>query len=90
MAVLVFMGLTRGSRGESLMEHAPVFNKSMREWGQRHLSFNNDWVSRFKGRSRSPKSKPKPAKPAPDNAFRKGEHLDAHLQNRLMKFSCVY
>lgn len=54
MAVLVFMGLTRGSRGEPLMEHAPViFNKSMREWSRRHLSFSGDWVSRLTNKSRS-------------------------------------
>ncbi|KAF5382602.1 hypothetical protein D9615_002748 [Tricholomella constricta] len=49
LAVLVFMGLTRGSRGDD----QPVrFNKSMREWGKRHLSFSGDWTTRFRGRSR--------------------------------------
>ncbi|KAI3621196.1 sad1-unc-like c-terminal [Moniliophthora roreri] len=58
LTVLVFMALTRGSRGESVLEHGPVqFNRSMREWSRRHLSFSGDWVSRFtssKSRSRSP------------------------------------
>jgi hypothetical protein len=48
------MGLTRGSRGESFMEHAPgQFNRSMREWSKRHLSFSGDWTSRFRSKSRS-------------------------------------
>ncbi|KAK0201509.1 UNC-like C-terminal-domain-containing protein [Desarmillaria ectypa] len=48
LAVLVFMGLTRGSRSE---EHGPLmFRRSMREWGRRHLSFSGDW---FINRSRS-------------------------------------
>lgn len=55
LAVLVFIGLTRGSRGESFMYHGPVkFNKSVREWGKRHLSFSADWRNRFKSKSRSP------------------------------------
>ncbi|KAF5380640.1 hypothetical protein D9757_007002 [Collybiopsis confluens] len=63
LAVIVFMGLTRGSRAESLVEHGHLrFNRSMREWSRRHLSFSGDWVSRFKmnpsrSRSQSP-SKP--------------------------------
>ncbi|KAK0460009.1 UNC-like C-terminal-domain-containing protein [Desarmillaria tabescens] len=48
LAVLIFMGLTRGSRSE---EHGPLmFRRSMREWGRRHLSFSGDW---FTNRSRS-------------------------------------
>ncbi|KIY72593.1 hypothetical protein CYLTODRAFT_388407 [Cylindrobasidium torrendii FP15055 ss-10] len=35
LTVLVFMGLTRGSRQE--------VRKGMREWGRRHLSFSGDW-----------------------------------------------
>jgi hypothetical protein len=51
LVVLVFMALTRGSRGdESLMEHAPWL---MRHWGRRHLSFSGDWMSKLTGRSRS-------------------------------------
>ncbi|KAJ7599883.1 UNC-like C-terminal-domain-containing protein [Mycena floridula] len=54
MAVLVFMGLTRGSRGEPLMEHGPVmFNKSMKDWSRRHLNFSGNWVRRFTSQSRS-------------------------------------
>ncbi|KAK0449470.1 UNC-like C-terminal-domain-containing protein [Armillaria borealis] len=51
LAVLVFMGLTRGSRSESVADHGPLmFRRSMREWGRRHLSFSGDW---FINRSRS-------------------------------------
>ncbi|KAK0222162.1 UNC-like C-terminal-domain-containing protein [Armillaria fumosa] len=51
LAVLIFMGLTRGSRSESMAEHGPlVFRRSMREWGRRHLSFSGDW---FMNRSSS-------------------------------------
>ncbi|KAG7444169.1 uncharacterized protein BT62DRAFT_1077975 [Guyanagaster necrorhizus] len=47
LAVLVFMGLTRGSRSESIAEHGPLmFRRSMREWGRRHLSFSGDWFIR--------------------------------------------
>ncbi|KAF8158431.1 UNC-like C-terminal-domain-containing protein [Crassisporium funariophilum] len=52
LAVLVFVGLTRGSRAETLIEHGPVrFNKSMREWGKRHFSLSSDWTNRFTGRN---------------------------------------
>ncbi|KIK69863.1 hypothetical protein GYMLUDRAFT_90851 [Collybiopsis luxurians FD-317 M1] len=54
LAVIIFMGLTRGSRGESLVEHGHLrLNRSMREWSRRHLSFSGDWVSRFTANSRS-------------------------------------
>ena len=63
LAVLVFVGLTRGSRGESFMEHAPgQFNRSMREWSKRHLSFSGDWTNRFKSKSRSRSVTRSPAK----------------------------
>lgn len=70
LAVIVFMGLTRGSRGESF-EHGPLrFNRSsMREWSRRHLSFSGDWVNRFtsnSSRSRS-RSLPRTAKPPKQN-----------------------
>jgi hypothetical protein len=52
------MGLTRGSRGEALLSLdrgiQPALNKSMREWGRRNLSFNGDWVSRFRSQSPPP------------------------------------
>ena len=48
MIVLIFMGLTRGSR----TEHVPGSN-SVREWGRRHLSLSGDWRSRFTSRGRS-------------------------------------
>ncbi|KAJ7632994.1 UNC-like C-terminal-domain-containing protein [Roridomyces roridus] len=56
LAVLVFMALTRGSRGEVAMV------PSMRAWGRRHLSISGewDWVGRLKSRSRSRTPMPKP------------------------------
>jgi hypothetical protein len=50
------MGLTRGSRGETLLEHASSsvrLHKSMREWGRRNLSLSKEWVGRFRSRSPS-------------------------------------
>ena len=57
LAVLVFMGLTRGSRGEALLDHGQTtvnINKSVREWSRRHLSFSGDWANRFRSRSPTP------------------------------------
>lgn len=57
LAVLVFMGLTRGSRGETWLEHGDAtvkLNKSMKEWSRRHLSFSGDWANRFRSRSPTP------------------------------------
>ncbi|KAF8895228.1 UNC-like C-terminal-domain-containing protein [Infundibulicybe gibba] len=53
VTVLVFMGLTRGSRGESIQHVPRRLNSSVREW-KRHLSV--DWTNRFrrKSGSRSP------------------------------------
>lgn len=48
LAVLVFMGLTRGSRGESIVITG---QNSMREWGKRNLSLSGDWTTRFRGKS---------------------------------------
>ncbi|KAG6909287.1 hypothetical protein DXG01_001231 [Tephrocybe rancida] len=51
-AVLVFMGLTRGSRGDAPSVVGGRARKlSMREWGRRHLSLSGDW-SRFGSRGR--------------------------------------
>ncbi|KAF7365626.1 V-type proton ATPase proteolipid subunit [Mycena venus] len=72
LAVLVFMTLTRGSRGEAVM--APSVSRSaLRAWGRRNLSLKSlslsrsgggsgdwDWVARLRSRSRSPKPAPKP------------------------------
>ncbi|TFY58938.1 hypothetical protein EVG20_g7971 [Dentipellis fragilis] len=52
LAVLVFLGLTRGSRSE-LLEARRGGATMMREWGRRNLSLSGDWVNRFRGRSRS-------------------------------------
>lgn len=63
LAVLVFMGLTRGSRGESIVITG---QNSMREWGRRHLSLSGDWTTRFRRRSSvsRPSARPRPpAKP---------------------------
>ncbi|KAJ7119837.1 UNC-like C-terminal-domain-containing protein [Mycena epipterygia] len=75
LAVLVFMSLTRGSRGEAVM--VPSVNRSaLRAWGRRHLSLKNlsgsgdwDWVGRLKSRSRSRSHSPKPAVPKPTDAL---------------------
>lgn len=90
LAVLIFMGLTRGSRGEPpFMEAAAParINKSMREWGRRHLSFSGDWTNRFKrknrgvdaSRSRSPsrlvRPHPQTAKSHPPASLKLGDHV---------------
>ncbi|KAJ7726532.1 UNC-like C-terminal-domain-containing protein [Mycena metata] len=70
LAVLVFMTLTRGSRGEPVMVPS-VSRSALRAWGRRHLSLKSlsgrsgsgddwDWVGRLKSRSRS-RSPSKPA-----------------------------
>ncbi|KAH9947467.1 UNC-like C-terminal-domain-containing protein [Amylocystis lapponica] len=68
LAVLVFMTLTRGSRGEHF-HGIPGLSQStsMRDWGRRTLSFSGDWVNRF--RSRSPT--PQPAARSVDRAVNK-------------------
>jgi len=71
LAVLVFMTLTRGSRGE----HASVHRVSgsgrpmgMREWGRRTLSISGDWVSRFRSPSPTPKPVTRPESRQSDKA----------------------
>ncbi|KAG7086303.1 hypothetical protein E1B28_002267 [Marasmius oreades] len=60
LTVLIFMALTRGSRGEIMpaLKYRPrSFSRSVREWSRRHLSLSvsGDWVSRLtSSRSRSP------------------------------------
>ncbi|KAJ7162915.1 UNC-like C-terminal-domain-containing protein [Mycena filopes] len=73
LAVLVFMTLTRGSRGEPVMVPS-VSRSALRAWGRRHLSLKSlsgrsgsgsgdwDWVGRLKSRSRS-RSPTKPVVP---------------------------
>jgi hypothetical protein len=65
LASLLFMGLTRGSRGETFMAHAPssVFRKSVRDWSRRNLNFSGDWVGRFRSQSRSPNPTPREGSP---------------------------
>lgn len=50
LAVLVFLGLTRGSRTE--IEHGPArFNStSAKDWGRRPFNLSSDWTHRFKGK----------------------------------------
>lgn len=50
LAVLVFLGLTRGSRGEAIVVSGS--NGTVREWSRRNLSLSGDW-GRFVGRSTS-------------------------------------
>ncbi|KAF7967756.1 hypothetical protein HWV62_11325 [Athelia sp. TMB] len=62
LAVLLFVGLTRGSRGEAILDQsrgATRINKTVREWGRRHLSFNGDWKSRLKSQSPAPQQTPR-------------------------------
>jgi hypothetical protein len=58
LTVLVFMALTRGSRGGALISmnrgFGPVLHKSMRDWGRRTLSLSGDWVTRSTRRTRDP------------------------------------
>ncbi|KAF8194198.1 hypothetical protein BJ912DRAFT_959739 [Pholiota molesta] len=52
LAVLVFMGLTRGSRAEALIDHGSSrLNRSVREWGGRHFRLSGSWAGRFKGKN---------------------------------------
>ncbi|KAF9478205.1 hypothetical protein BDN70DRAFT_880260 [Pholiota conissans] len=52
LAVLVFMGLTRGSRAEAMIDHSSSrLNKSVREWSERHLRLSGNWTGRFKGKN---------------------------------------
>ncbi|CAL1713663.1 unnamed protein product [Somion occarium] len=69
LTVLVFMTLTRGSRGEVVHAAPRARTSSMREWGKRTLSFSGDWMTKF----RSPKR--------PSEAT----HLDAVAQANLDK-----
>ncbi|KAJ7505863.1 hypothetical protein B0H11DRAFT_1976462 [Mycena galericulata] len=72
LAVLVFMTLTRGSRGEAavVMPSASMMSRAaLRAWGRRNLSLRSlggsgdwDWVGRLKSQSRSRSQSPKPAK----------------------------
>ncbi|KAI0671164.1 UNC-like C-terminal-domain-containing protein [Trametes maxima] len=50
LTVLVFMALTRGSRGEVVY---PA-RRSVREWGRRTLSLSGGWVDRLRARSATP------------------------------------
>ncbi|KAH9850174.1 UNC-like C-terminal-domain-containing protein [Lenzites betulinus] len=52
LTVLVFMALTRGSRGEVV--YTKRGGSTMREWGRRTLSISGDWVNRLRTRSATP------------------------------------
>ncbi|KAI0365330.1 hypothetical protein BV20DRAFT_973345 [Pilatotrama ljubarskyi] len=80
LTVLVFMALTRGSRGEIVH---PV-RSSMREWGRRTLSFSGDWVNRLRTRSSTP-PRPAPQKPGENEiAF---PTLDTQLADQVSRSS---
>ncbi|KJA23302.1 hypothetical protein HYPSUDRAFT_40134 [Hypholoma sublateritium FD-334 SS-4] len=54
LAVLVFMGLTRGSRAGDILDHSSSrLNRSVRQWGQRHFKLSNSWADRFKAKNLS-------------------------------------
>ncbi|KAG6829793.1 hypothetical protein H0H92_003448 [Tricholoma furcatifolium] len=48
LVVLVFMGLTRGSRGDVVVSRGR--KESVREWGRKHLSFSGEWRFGTRGR----------------------------------------
>ncbi|KAI8986140.1 UNC-like C-terminal-domain-containing protein [Trametes punicea] len=76
LTVLVFMALTRGSRGEVVH---PA-RGSMREWGRRTLSFSGDWVNRLRTRSSTP---PRPANQKPGENEVAFPKLDAKVAEQL-------
>ncbi|KAF9568746.1 hypothetical protein CPC08DRAFT_601232, partial [Agrocybe pediades] len=52
LAVLIFLGLTRGSRAEAvIVTRSNGFNQSVREWGKRHFKLSGDWANRLKGKT---------------------------------------
>lgn len=59
LIVLVFMALTRGSRGETVAPtKIALRHDSLKEWGRRHLSSLSsvDWAAKLRNRSRTPRS----------------------------------
>jgi len=54
LAVLVFLGLTRGSRVDNLAVPHPLKGSSFAQWGRRHLTLSGDW------------RKPIPSEPSPE------------------------
>ena len=54
LTVLVFMALTRGSRGEYAHPPGARTAGSMREWGRRTLSLSGELVNRLRTRSSTP------------------------------------
>lgn len=57
LIVLVFMALTRGSRGETFVpSKVALRHDSLKEWGRRHLSSLSsvDWAGKLRSRSRTP------------------------------------
>jgi hypothetical protein len=57
LTVLVFMGLTRGTRGEMPSQHAHGKRRSIREWGKRTLSLSGMSVWPKRGRSHDSNSR---------------------------------
>ncbi|KAH9932750.1 UNC-like C-terminal-domain-containing protein [Epithele typhae] len=73
LTVLVFMALTRGSRGE----HA-YRNNAVREWGRRTLSFSGGLVNRLRTRSSTPPRLTITGDPDTPQRPRRAHHLHLH------------
>ncbi|KAJ7366274.1 UNC-like C-terminal-domain-containing protein [Mycena albidolilacea] len=92
LAVLVFMTLTRGSRGEAVIAPSVGLSRSrLRAWGRRNLSLMSlsgsgggsgdwDWVARLRSRSRSPKPAVKPKTPFSPAAQQPDIQADAPIK----------
>ncbi|OSC98017.1 hypothetical protein PYCCODRAFT_1454608, partial [Trametes coccinea BRFM310] len=80
LTVLVFMALTRGSRGEVVY---PA-RGTVRDWGRRTLSFSGDWVNRLRTRSSTPPRKEGQKPGENEVAF---PTVDTQLADRLLQTS---
>ncbi|KAI9066021.1 hypothetical protein FKP32DRAFT_1646714 [Trametes sanguinea] len=80
LTVLVFMALTRGSRGEVVH---PA-RGTVRDWGRRTLSFSGDWVNRLRTRSSTP---PRPAGQKPGENEVAFPTVDTQLAERFSQNS---
>ncbi|KAJ3518177.1 hypothetical protein NLJ89_g17 [Agrocybe chaxingu] len=80
LAVLVFLGLTRGSRPDNFPSHSSVkVDSSVRGWGRRHFTLSNDWTNRFKSKAPS-ENDDKVVFPS-SSRLRPKEHLETILLN---------
>ncbi|KAH9891896.1 UNC-like C-terminal-domain-containing protein [Cubamyces lactineus] len=80
LTVLVFMALTRGSRGEVVH---PT-RGGVRDWGRRTLSFSGDWVNRLRTRSSTP---PRPGGKNPGDNTVLFPTLDTQVAEQLSRGS---